>query len=120
MCQSVEVHHRRSVLDAAQLRLRDPEPASDRALGQRLSPVIGVVTVGADNATEVPIRKRMAKRFMGPEAGWNVGRSDDAVPFRSLAGSAPSRAVVGSQVGAAARTPAWPRCLDHALIQPAQ
>jgi len=120
MCQSVEVHHRRSVLDAAQLRLRNPEPASDRGLGQRLSPVIGMVTVGADNATEVPIRKRMAKRFMEPEAGWNVGSSDDAVPFRSLTGSAPSRAVVGSQVGAAARTPAWPRCLDHALIQPAQ
>ena len=108
MRQSVEVHHLRSVLDAAQLRLRNPEPASDSGLGQRLSPVIGMVTVGADNATEVPIRKRMAKRFMGPEAGWNVGSSDDAVPLRSLTGSAPSRAVVGSQVGAATRTPAWP------------
>src|SRR6266581_4839704 len=95
-----QVLDRQSVLDTAELRLRQPEPAGDQFLGQRALAMMRMMPVGADHLADVPGTQGLAHEAGVPEARSCVRRAQREASGLLLAGSALGQAA-GGQANAA-------------------
>ncbi|GAB3140706.1 hypothetical protein GCM10027290_11970 [Micromonospora sonneratiae] len=101
--EAIQVHYGWAVFGPAELGLGYPEPAGNGFLRERVSTVVGVVSVGADDLPEMAFAECLPDRLVLPEVRRQGGRGGEPITFSCLAGAATSTVIVAGQACAAAR-----------------